>query len=100
MNEKLEQTRKEARKYMTKISVAVANAWIRTVIDIKRYPRLHTLIATAIPPYISWICEDVKEVCDIHLYNVLEELEYMGLMGIAHTEGNRYIVDVYEKLTL
>jgi len=97
---RLELMKRKAKDIMMKISIAESIAWIRTLLTIKRHPYIHTIITTAIPPTISWICPDHKDVCELFLYNLMDELESLGLTGLIQIVDKKYIVNIYENLTL
>ncbi len=89
-----------AKKYMLRLGFAVKNAFVKTVIDIKRLPRIHSLIIIALPPTISYVCEDDSKTCELFMYNLHEELESMGLTPLFSQNSNKYTVEVYEKIKL
>lgn len=95
----LEKMRCCASRFMLRMGVAVSNAWIRTIMDIERKPRLHSLIMIAIPPMMTWTCDE-RGVCDLFLDNLLEELEGVGLQGVTRVVQNKYFVGVYETFRL
>ena len=85
---------------MVRLGIAVSNAYMRTIIDVKHLPRIHSLIITAIPPAINYMCEDDNETCELFMYNLHEELESIGLTPLFIRSANKYTVEVYEKIKL
>jgi len=83
-----------------RLYVAVANAWVQTIVDISRKPNIHSLVIISIPPMLMYTCDDTSKVCELYMYNLADELERAGLYPIFKQQGARCIVEIYEKLSL